>query len=58
MAVYAYVNDNQTKQTMKTKITLFALVAMFAMTLFSSCSKNDDCFGVDGKPNMEAQKKK
>ncbi|HYG14622.1 MAG TPA: hypothetical protein VEC12_02645 [Bacteroidia bacterium] len=42
---------------MKTKLTLFTLVAMFAITLFSSCSKNDDCFEADRQPNMEVQKK-
>lgn len=42
---------------MKTKLTLFALVTMFAMTLFTSCSKDEDCFEMDGKPNMETVKK-
>lgn len=31
---------------MKTKIILLALVAAFAVTMFSSCS-NDDCFADD-----------
>jgi len=33
---------------MKTKIILLALVATFAITMFSSCS-NEDCFGEDLK---------
>jgi hypothetical protein len=43
---------------MKTKIILLALVAAFAITMFSSCS-NDDCFGDDLKPcqkSCETQK--
>lgn len=48
-AVYACVNKNVLQQTMKTKIILLALVAAFAITMFSSCS-NEDCFGDDLKP--------